>query len=121
MIFPWGYQGLLNGVAEWLSEVPAAERPKVAFNIVRPEYDWYADAERRTVAGDFGYARRWRLRALIPPERLVITAVDPRLCRTLAMVCEAPVHEIGPHVTYPSAAEFEAWRRRRCRAGSRSA
>ncbi len=90
-VFPWAYPAIMDGVAEWLSGVPAQARPNFVFNIVQPEAGWELDGERKQARGDFTLFRftAKRLNALLPPQRLQFTAADERLCAVVAHAAEA--------------------------------
>ena len=101
--FPWADAGIMNGAASWLTSLPPDQRPKLLFNFVRPEPGWAADAERRTVHGDFSYFRfaARRLRALAGRQGLALTAVEGRLCRLIEDLAQvacppAPLHQYYP-------------------------
>jgi glycosyltransferase involved in cell wall biosynthesis len=103
VLFPWADAAIINGVAEWLADLAPTERPRLVFNIVRPETTWAIDEQLRQVSGDFSWFRFAcrRLRALTDPARLVFTAVEPRLCRLVSqlggMECSpAPLHKFYP-------------------------
>jgi glycosyltransferase involved in cell wall biosynthesis len=103
VIFPWATAAVANGAAEWLADVPAEERPKVLFNVVRPETTWKLDERREKAGGEFTsyrFAAR-RLRSLAPPDGLAFTAVDPRLARLVSHVTQARCSTAPLHQTYP--------------------
>jgi glycosyltransferase involved in cell wall biosynthesis len=112
MIFPWANAGVLNGVAEWLADVEPGERPALVFNIVRPEPSWRIDADRRLVTGDFSWFRFAcrRLRSLMRPDRLVFTAVEPRLSQLVHEIGEVDCQPGPLHKFYASEADLSALR-----------
>jgi hypothetical protein len=91
IVFPWAFPTIMNGVAEWLTEIPASERPGFVFNFVRPEEGWQLDTRRKQATGNFMLFRfaTKRLNALLPPERLKYTAADKRLCNLIAHAAQA--------------------------------
>jgi glycosyltransferase involved in cell wall biosynthesis len=103
VVFPWTDAGVANGAAEWLLSVGAKERPKVLFNVVRPEPTWRLDAQRDKASGDFSYFRlaSRRLRNLTAADGLVFTAVDPRLARLLSHVTQTECLPAPLHQPYP--------------------
>lgn len=111
VLFAWTNPAQMSGAADWLADLPPAERPKVAFNIGLIE-GWRADEGRRRIAGDFRFFRfaARRLRAVCAPQDLTFTATDPRLASAVANLTEGPCHPAPLHIAYPAAAEIEAWR-----------
>jgi glycosyltransferase involved in cell wall biosynthesis len=112
IIFPWATAGVLNGVAEWLADVEAAERPALVFNIVRPEPSWRIDDARSLVTGDFSWFRFAcrRLRSLTRAESLVFMAVEPRLSQLVREVGEVDCRPGPLHKFYASEADLAALR-----------
>jgi len=112
VIFPWASTGLLNGVAEWLGEIAAAERPGLVFNFLRPEPSWRIGEDRRQVQGDFSwfYFACRRLRSLARPGGLVFTAVEPRLGRLISAAGDVDCRPAPLHKFYPAQAELAALR-----------
>jgi len=103
VVFPWAFPTIMNGVAEWLTELPARERPGFVLNFVRPEEGWYLDAKRKEGKGNFTLFRfaAKRMNALLPPEKLKLTAADRRLCKLISHAAEtecglAPLPVSGP-------------------------
>ncbi len=104
--FPWADATVMNGVAGWLAELAPDQRPKILFNFVRPELGWVADAQRTTVSGDFSYFRfaARRIRVLTVGSGVVLTAVEPRLCRLIQELAQLPCDPAPMHHYYPSPA-----------------
>ena len=91
VIAPWATAALLNGMAEWLNDVPAASRPTVAANIIMPEPSWRVDRESVSAKGEFAYLRlaARRLRSLCS-RGFLLTAIDPRLAQLVHAVTAIP-------------------------------
>jgi glycosyltransferase involved in cell wall biosynthesis len=112
VIFPWANAGRLNGVGEWLAELEPAERPRLVFNILRPEPSWRIDGQRREVSGDFSwfqFACR-RLRSLARPGGLVFTAVEARLSQLVSRAAGVDCRPAPLHKFYPAESELAALR-----------
>ena len=112
VFMPWTEVFAINGVADWLADLPEAARPAMVFNLTRPDNDWTISDDRSSASGDFSWFRFSvrRLQALLAPGRFAFTAADPRLARVASagggMDCVlAPLHKF-----YPTAEELEAWR-----------
>jgi hypothetical protein len=113
VIFPWARgPGLLNGVAEWLADLEPADRPRLVFNVVRPEPSWLIDGQRREVSGDFSWFRFAcrRLRSLARPDGLIFTAVEARLSQLVRQVGMVDCRPAPLHNFYPAEAELAALR-----------
>lgn len=91
VIVPWATAALLNGVAEWLNDVPAAARPTVAANIIMPEPSWRVDRESVSAKGEFAYLRlaARRLRSLCA-SGFLLTSIDQRLAQLVHAVTAIP-------------------------------
>ncbi|HLI67478.1 MAG TPA: hypothetical protein VKU90_14040 [Caulobacteraceae bacterium] len=112
VIFPWTNAALLNGVADWLVELAPEQRPRLVFNVVQPEPGWVIDAANVEVSGDFSWMRFAcrRLRALVDPARVALTAVEPRLARLVAKVGDVDCRPGPLHKFYPTPEAIEALR-----------
>ena len=76
------------GTALWLERLPPEARPSCVFQFHLPDDTWSIDAQRKQVTGDiscFRYAVRRILNSL-PPQKLIIGAVDPRLREAIERV-----------------------------------
>ena len=108
---PWARAWDIEGVADWLADLPPARRPKVVLNIIRPEDGWAIDDERREVSGDFSYFRvaSRRVAALAPAGGLALTSVEPRMCRLIGALSglDCPPAPMQKH--FPDAAQLLAW------------
>ena len=112
VIFPWATAARLNGVADWLADIEPAARPRLVFNILRPERSWRIDEDRHEVSGDFSwfaFACR-RLRSLARPNGLVFTAVEPRLSQLVSRVGGVDCRPAPLHKFYPTDAELASLR-----------
>ncbi len=105
----------LYGAACWLARRPPESRPHFVFIFHTPELFWRLDAGGVNLAGDFS---RWRfamrqLKAMLPPEKLLLFATTADLARALTPMIEYPCIA-GPLPTFylddavlaPLAAQF---------------
>jgi hypothetical protein len=85
VMFTFADAAVLNGAAEWLVDLPPEQRPTVVFNFHRPEITFQPGAGRTQLSGLAGLvvASAHRIRALMPPGKVLLTAVDPRLAALL--------------------------------------
>lgn len=96
----------VHGTALWLDAVPAARRPSVLFHFHEPHHTWRIEPDRDRAKADFSlsrYAGR-RLQALLPPQRVILTAHDPRLCALLQQALLVPCH-LAPVMMHYGASE----------------
>jgi hypothetical protein len=82
----------LYGAACWLARCAPEARPQFVFIFHTPDFSWRLDAEGDNLAGDFS---RWRfatrqLKAVLPPEKLLLFAAPADLARALAPMIDYP-------------------------------
>jgi glycosyltransferase involved in cell wall biosynthesis len=117
VIFPWADPELMHGVADWLASLHPAARPGLVFHFVHPEPSWTLDDRREQATGDLREFRRGaaRIKSLATGAGLAFTAVDPRLCRLIAVAGEIECLPSPLPKLYPSKAELAAMSRDRPR------
>jgi hypothetical protein len=81
VMFTFAEASVLNGAAEWLADLAPERRPTVVFNFHRQEIALQAEAGRTRLSGPAWplTASAHRIRALMPADKLLLTAVDARL------------------------------------------
>jgi hypothetical protein len=120
----------LYGAACWLAQRSPDARPRFVFVFHTPDFSWRIDPEAANLAGDFS---RWRfamrqLKAVLPPEKLLLFATTENLARAVTPIIEypcaagplptfylddavfAPIAAKLPHVNLRMAGEFRAER-----------
>ncbi len=85
VMFAFAEASVLNGAADWLADLAPERRPTVVFNFHRQETALHADADRTQLSGPTWplIASAHRIRALMPPGKVLLTAVDARLAVVL--------------------------------------
>jgi hypothetical protein len=112
LVFPWTTAAVIDGLADWLGKLPAAERPRLALNVVHPEPTWTIDPATLAVGGDFSAFRLacHRLEAVTEPSRLAMTAVAPRLASLVGELAGLDCRPAPLHKFYPSPAALDSLR-----------
>lgn len=112
VLMPWASTHDFNGLAEWLADMAPGERPRLVLNIIRPEPSWRLDAARIQASGDFTFFRfaSHRLAALAPPGGLVITSVEPRMCKVISALSGTDCAPAPMQKDYLDPAQLEALR-----------
>lgn len=80
----------LFGTALWVQHLPPEARPTMLFIFHTPSFGWSVDDNRVSLAGDYSWHRyaAKRLRALLPPEKIVLLATNPRLAKAIAFATQ---------------------------------
>lgn len=94
LVVPFASINEVHGAALWLDTLHAGARPAVLFNFHEPHYAWAVGEDRDRVRGDFTLSRYagFRLRALLPAHKILVTAAEPRLCRLLEQALGVRCH-----------------------------
>jgi hypothetical protein len=94
----------LFGASLWLQHLPPEARPKMFFIFHTPSFAWSIDEERKSLTGDYSWHRHAakRLRAALPPEKLVLLATNPRLAKALSVATELECGQVPLAAHYVS-------------------
>jgi glycosyltransferase involved in cell wall biosynthesis len=92
VVVPFALERDLLAAALWLSALEVAQRPSFAFIFHIPDIGWTIDASGDNLTGHFS---RWQeamrqLEAVLPPEKLLLSATTVKLANALSAVLDHP-------------------------------
>lgn len=107
LLVPYATEREMFGAALWLRSVAPAQRPRLAFIIHRPDWDWSVSADRRTVNGEFSYWRYAgkRFRAVADGTATLVGATDPRLAEVMGGLLQMEVRYVPLVTPLPKCSE----------------
>lgn len=94
----------LFGAALWLQSLPPERRPTMFFIFHTPSFSWSVDEARTALNGDYSWHRyaAKRLSAVLPAEKIVLLATNPRLAMAIGFATQLPCAEAPLAIHYVS-------------------
>jgi glycosyltransferase involved in cell wall biosynthesis len=94
----------LFGASLWLQHLQPEVRPTMFFIFHTPSFGWSIDDSRTALSGDYSWHRHAakRLRAALPPEKLVLLATNPRLAKAISVATELDCGQVPLAMNYVS-------------------
>jgi glycosyltransferase involved in cell wall biosynthesis len=92
VLIPYATDQEIFGAAQWLETIPESDRPRLAFIVHRPDFDWTIAEDRTRIDGDFAYWRYAgkRLAAATGHRHPFLGVRDERLATTIGTLTGLP-------------------------------